>query len=183
MRPGRVLSEIVSCRYKSKKRIISSIRVIMTHPRLVVELVPRSCFFSNLRSNLTKKDWDKLRHLTIENADHQCEVCGSNGNGYPLECHEVWYYDDNMLVQSLAGLVALCKACHRSKHMALARHKGWEVSAENHLMRVNGWDRRTLELYLEEAFVIFEQRSELNWSLDITWLSSYNVIIPELLDR
>ena len=133
------------------------------HPRLVIELVPRSCFFSNLRSNLSKKDWEKLRLLTIQNAGDRCEICGSRGGGYSLECHEIWSYDDATNVQALTGLVALCNACHRAKHMALARKMGWDGAAEDHLMRVNGWNRLTLESYLNEAFSIFEARSLQEW--------------------
>jgi len=155
----------------------------MKEAKLQVELVPRSCFFSNLRSNLSKKDWDKLRKITIDNAGHVCEICGSDGNGFSLECHEIWDYDDDKQKQSLAGLIALCKTCHRSKHMVLARHKGWEAAAEAHLMRINGWNRPTLDMYLVEAFQVFERRSEQKWSLDITWLTRYDVNIPDTFDR
>lgn len=155
----------------------------MKDPILIVELVPRTCFFSNLRSNLSKKDWDRLRHLTIQKADYRCEICGSDGNGFSLECHEIWKYDDDTNTQILTGLIALCKACHRAKHMALARHKGWESVAENHLMRINGWNRRTLDHYLEEAFLIFERRSSQPWRLDITWLEGLDVELPVILDR
>ncbi len=155
----------------------------MKEPKLIVELVPRTCFFSNLRSNLSKKDWDKLRHLTIDKANRRCEICGSTGNGSSLECHEIWKYDDGNNTQTLTGLIALCKACHRSKHMALARHKGWEGVAEDHLMRINDWDRQTLDVYLEEVFLIFERRSTQNWSLDISWLEGFEVDIPVILDR
>lgn len=155
----------------------------MKKARLQVELVPRSCFFSNLRSNLSQKDWEKLRRYSIERAGYVCEICGSDGNGFSLECHEIWEYDDDIQQQSLIGLIALCKACHRSKHMALARHKGWEAAAESHLMRINGWDRATLEVYLEEAFQVFEIRSEKIWRLDISWLERFDVAIPIILDR
>lgn len=50
-------------------------------------------------------------------------------------------------------------------------------------MRINGWERTTLNLYLDEAFRIFEQRSEQNWTLDITWLERFDVVIPDILDR
>jgi hypothetical protein len=156
---------------------------VLKDPKLIVELVPRTCFFSNLRSNLSKKDWDKLRHLTIDKANHHCEICGSTGNGSSLECHEIWKYDDDNNKQTLTGLIALCKACHRSKHMALARHKGWEGVAEDHLMRINDWNRQTLDVYLEEVFLIFERRSTQNWSLDISWLEGFEVDIPVILDR
>ena len=155
----------------------------MSDPKLIVELVPRTCFFSNLRSNLSKRDWDKLRHFTIQKAENRCEICGSTGRGSSLECHEIWHYNDESNAQTLTGLIALCKSCHRSKHMALARHKGWEGIAEDHLMRINGWDRKTLDRYLMEVFSVFEIRSTRSWSLDISWLEGFDVEIPATLDR
>jgi hypothetical protein len=150
---------------------------------LTVELVPRSCFFSNLRSNLKKKDWDTLRHACIHRAGHRCEICGSRGGGYSLECHEIWEYDDAAGVQRLTGLVSLCKACHRVKHMVLARHMGWHLAAERHLMQVNGWNEPEMMEYLDVQFSLFESRSEREWLLDIGWLSHLDVEIPEILDR
>lgn len=151
--------------------------------RLVVEMVPRTCFFSNLRSNLRPKDWQKLRLMSIEKAGGRCEICGSTNRGRGLECHEIWLYDTETYTQRLTGLVALCRDCHRAKHMALARHMGWEDDARRHLMRINRWTHRQLDSYLEEAFALFEERSQVAWKLDIAWLEGLDVEIPDLLDR
>ncbi len=59
--------------------------------RLTVELIPRTCWFKNVRSEVTPTQWEKLRKQTLEKAGHRCEVCGAGGR---LECHEVWEYDD-----------------------------------------------------------------------------------------
>ncbi len=114
----------------------------MNPPPLIVEMVPRTCFFSNLRSNLSKKDWEKLRQWSIQKAGFRCDICGSDNYGRSLECHEIWEYDEDDRVQYLRGLTALCRECHRAKHMALAREMGWEEAAIRHLMRVNRWSRR-----------------------------------------
>lgn len=152
-------------------------------PALEIELVPRSCFFSNLRSNLRPKDWKKLRLDTSARAGGRCEICGSRNYNRSLECHEIWYYDEETLTQRLTGLVALCRECHRAKHMALAREMGWETQARRHLMRVNGWSARKVNTYIEEAFAEFETRSQLSWKLDISWLDGLDVEIPDKLDR
>ena len=152
-------------------------------PRLHVELVPRTCFFSNLRSNLPGKVWQQLRKDCFDLAGHRCEICGEDDSRRSLECHEIWAYDDDAHVQSLVGLVALCRNCHRVKHMALARHMGWEYQAEQHFMRVNGWNRIRTMAYLEEVFELFEQRSAHPWQLDVTWLACRGVCVPDVLDR
>jgi hypothetical protein len=43
--------------------------------------------------------------------------------------------------------------------------------------------RTALNLYLEEAFRVFELRSGQNWTLDISWLEGYDVTIQYILDR
>ena len=36
----------------------------MKKPKLTIELVPRTCFYSNVRSNLPDKEWDRLRKIS-----------------------------------------------------------------------------------------------------------------------
>lgn len=150
---------------------------------LEIEMVPRTCFFSNLRSNLSKKDWEKLRQWRIHEAGGRCEICGSQNGGRSLECHEIWVYDEVTYTQKLDGLVALCRECHRAKHMALAREMGWEDLARRHIMRINLWTPSQVDAYIREAFELFEYRSQFEWKLDIQWLSGLEVTIPEKLDR
>ncbi len=150
---------------------------------LIIEMVPRTCFFSNLRSNLSKKDWEKLRQWRIHEANGRCEICGSLNYGRSLECHEIWRYDEDTRTQVLDGLVALCRECHRAKHMALAREMGWEDAARRHLMRINRWTAYEVDIHISRAFEIFEYRSQFQWKLDIQWLKDMDVIIPDQLDR
>jgi hypothetical protein len=150
---------------------------------LQIEMVPRTCFFSNLRSNLSAKDWQKLRVWSIDRAGGRCEICGSRNGGRGLECHEIWEYDEETYTQHLRGLVALCRECHRAKHLALARMKGWEGAARLHLMRVNRWTPSQADSYIEDAFILFENRSQYEWKLNISWLEGMEVTIPDVLDR
>ncbi len=153
------------------------------HPVLEIEMVPRTCFFSNLRSNLRAKDWKKLRQWSIDQAGNRCQICGSTNFGRGLECHEIWHYDEEESIQKLLGLTALCRECHRSKHLALAREMGWEEAARRHLMRVNHWNSREVETHIVNAFLLFETRSQRNWKLDISWLKGMDIEIPDILDR
>jgi hypothetical protein len=152
-------------------------------PRLQVELVPRSCHFSNLRSNLPAKDWNFLRQTCYEAAGHVCEVCGGRGSRHAVECHEIWHYDDDLLTQSLTGLVALCPSCHRVKHMALAREKGWDGEAERHFCRVNKWSVGLMRSYMDAVFEVYEERSLKFWILNVDWLTNKGVKVPAMLDR
>src|ERR1017187_3032700 len=105
--------------------------------KLEVELVPSSCFYTNLRSILSKGNWDRLRKYSYEKANLKCEICGESGldqgSKHALECHEVWAYDDVNLIQSLVRVEALCPRCHEVKHIGLAGLKGHNQRAVDRL--------------------------------------------------
>jgi hypothetical protein len=160
-----------------KLEITEEGEILVPRTRLTVELVPSTCWFSNLRSELSKEEWDRLRRATYERAGQRCEVCGQRGTTHPVECHEVWEYDDKKHVQSLAGLVALCPACHESKHMGFASATGRSAQARTHLARVNGWSMDSVELYLEAEFEQWSIRSQHEWTLDLSWLEQFGIKI------
>jgi hypothetical protein len=148
-----------------------------TQARLTIELVPKTCWFSNLRNRVTPPIWDKLRRETAQQAHHHCEICGGQGPRWPVECHEIWYYDDDRYIQRLVGLTALCPACHEVKHIGLAGVRGRAVIAKQHLAKVNGWSDDTAELYIEYAFLIWQQRSNYNWQLDLSWAHQRKITV------
>jgi hypothetical protein len=137
--------------------------------RLTIELVPKTCWFSNLRNRVAPKTWDKLRRETAQQAQQHCKICGGQGPRWPVECHEIWYYDDERYIQHLVGLTALCPACHEVKHIGLAGIRGRAVIAKQHLATVNGWSNELAEIYIEYAFLIWQERSKYTWQLDLTW--------------
>ncbi len=101
--------------------------------------MPQSCWFSNVRDHVSKPTWDKLRKATYQQANYRCEVCGGRGDKHPVECHEIWNYDDINHIQTLFGLTALCPSCHQVKHIGLAGLRGRGEEAEAHLAKVNNW--------------------------------------------
>lgn len=138
--------------------------------KLTIELVPSSCFYKNLRSELPRKKWDFLRKGAYQKANHKCEICGGQGHRHPVECHEIWNFDDATGVQSLVGLTALCPACHEVKHIGLAELNGRFDQARKHLMKVNGMNKWDADGYIAQAFDAWENRSRIEWELDISWL-------------
>ena len=138
--------------------------------RLTVELVPSTCWYTNVRSNVEAAVWDRLRRRVAADAGQRCEICGGRGRRWPVECHEVWHYDDERHVQRLERLIALCPSCHEAKHAGLASKRGKLPAVIRHLARVNGWSEEDAGLYLEAAFEVWSQRSRYQWTLDITVL-------------
>lgn len=150
----------------------------MTRSLLTVELVPRTCWFTNVRSHVSVGEWDQLKRITYRRAGYCCEVCGGRGPEWPVECHEIFAYDDERLVQRLAGLVALCPRCHEVKHIGLATARGRASAATDHLAAVNDWTLAEAEEYVEECFAVWERRSSHKWRLDLSLLHDYGTSVP-----
>lgn len=79
--------------------------------KLTIELVPSTSFYTNVRSILPTKEWDRLRKESYAKANFKCEICKGSGldQGYKhaLECHEIWEYKADG-TQYLKGLISLC---------------------------------------------------------------------------
>lgn len=142
--------------------------------KLTVELVPKTCWHVNVRSEVPEWKWEVLKRRCFRDADNKCEVCGGVGSKWPVECHEIWEYDSENYIQILKGLIALCPNCHQVKHIGLAGIHGNYDSAVDHLMKVNEWDDYDVAFHIEEAFDIWRERSAHEWELDITWLKKKN---------
>ncbi len=146
---------------------------------LTIELVPESSWGDNLRSRLKKADWDILRRAQYKAAGYHCEICGGKGRRHPVEGHEVWDYNDQTYTQTLTRLIALCPACHLVKHFGFACLQGRELQALDHLMRVNKWTKAQADVHIEAAFELHAKRSLHRWTLDLTWLATQGIAIPE----
>lgn len=140
--------------------------------RLEVELVPSTAWGSNLRSVLTGAQWKTCQQFVYAKSGRRCEICGGVGPKWPVECHEIWSYDDDEGLQKLEGLIALCPPCHRTKHAGFAASQGLMVEVLMHLCEVNDWLVEHAELYLEAVFEVWSRRSNQGWDLDCTWLST-----------
>lgn len=146
---------------------------MLYHSKLTIELVPKSAWYNNVRSNVSAALWEKLKKITAEKAGYRCEICGGRGRKWPVECHEIWYYDDAEYIQKLLGLIALCPACHGVKHIGYASLNGQFEKSLRHLMRVNKWTHVEALSYVEKQFVIWQHRSQYVWCLDISWLDGF----------
>ena len=157
---------------------------------LELDLIPSTCWFSNLRSELPKVEWDRLRRTQCQQGGYRCEICGGRGSRHPVECHEIWSYltqpvfESNIgtrSVQYLEGLIALCPSCHEVKHFGLAVARGRKDQATNHFRRVNGLSESEATTLLAKEFAIWEQRSQNHWDLDIEWLADKGIDTSLLL--
>lgn len=150
-------------------------------PKLDVELVPSTCWLSNVRSLMRERAWRRLAAQVAQEGGRCCEVCGGRGRQHAVECHEVWFYDDRRGVQRLVRLQALCPRCHRVKHLGRTTSMGYGEPALAWLAHVNGWSRARTERYADAVFGRWAARSRRLWTLDLRVLGeSYQVGLADL---
>lgn len=149
----------------------------MNNFKLTVDLVPKSSWFSNVRSAVSVKQWKEISSIIFKKSNYLCEVCGGQGKKHPVECHEVWNYDDNFLIQKLERMVALCPDCHMVKHIGLAQVHGKFNKAIRHFIKINNCSKKAAEEYIAHSFKLWADRSNKDWKLDLSYLSVFNIKI------
>ena len=148
--------------------------------KLSLELVPVTAWFSNLRGICEQETWDIIRKRTYKAYDYRCGICGGKGDKHPVECHEVWAYDDFDHIMALASLVALCPACHSVKHMGFTQTRGKQALTEaiHHMAKVNFIAVSECMRYIAYYDDIMVRRSQYEWALNTDSLTR---AAPELM--
>ena len=140
--------------------------------KLNFELVPDSCWYSNLRSILSSDQWDVVRREAYARAGGKCAICG--GVSPRLEAHEQWEYDEKNAVQKLKNVIAVCKSCHEVIHIARTSLAGGEERAAAHFMKVNGCNYAAYRKALGEANEAHRRRNLVpEWKLDLSYLKKF----------
>ena len=147
---------------------------------LFVDLIPASCWFTNVRSCVSAQDWERLRRMITARAGQRCEICGRRGDRVRrrwLEAHERWHYTEYPHVQTLRRLICLCTDCHQTTHYGHAEITGRAAQAYQHLRDVTGMTDVEAEDHIRAAFAVWERRSRYDWSLDLHILTDAGVTI------
>lgn len=147
---------------------------------LFVDLIPVSCFFKNVRSDINKSHWGVLSKIVRKRAGGKCETCGFTENaasGDYLDAHERWLYDETTKVQKLMRIVSLCKSCHLYTHMGFANIQGRTEEAIEHKMKVSGLSRSEVDQEIKAAFALWEKRNQSSWTLDLSILTDSGIKI------
>jgi hypothetical protein len=154
---------------------------------LTVELIPRTCHGSNVRTLIPNKFWVKLRKESYEKAGGKCEICGEKGKDqgfkHDLECHEIWNYNTETMTQELSGLIALCPMCHLCKHIGRALAMKKKELAYKHMRKVNKITQPELDEYIAEVFLEYKEFSTKRWAIDLNYLSGKQGITESVLEK
>ncbi|OLT19601.1 DNA primase [Pseudonocardia sp. CNS-139] len=150
---------------------------------LFVDLVPTTCWFTNVRTCVSPRDWDRLRRMILGRAGHRCEICGATEDRTVqrwLEAHERWHYQATGElggVQALRRLICLCSPCHLVTHFGHANVTGRTEEAFAHLRAVTGMTQQQAVEHVFAAERLWLQRSEKTWDLDLRMLTDAHVAL------
>jgi hypothetical protein len=147
---------------------------------LFVDLVPRSCWFTNVRTCVSQRDWERLRRMILRRARHACEACGATEDRETrrwLEAHERWSYDERTGVQSLRRLICLCSPCHLVTHFGYANVTGRTEEAFAHLRAVTGMSQAQAWEHVRAAEDRWIARSGRTWELDLSILTDAGITL------
>lgn len=144
---------------------------------LFVDLVPSTCWFTNVRYCIHPCDWDRVRRFVYKRVNYVCECCGINArmNNIRLDAHERWSYDIDTHTQKLVRLVALCAACHQSTHYGLAGIRGKSKEAFSHLQSTRHFTEEECRMHIINATEVWRNRSNIEWNLDLSLIENNNI--------
>jgi hypothetical protein len=144
----------------------------MTVPfKVQLELIPKSCWGSNLRSLLTNAEWDSIRTKVKSEANHACSICQTTKGS--LHAHEVWSFNDSSLIQKLESVICICSKCHLVKHFGFARVQKKDKEALEHFKVLNACTHDEAMEHVAESFELWAERSGKSWKLDISNLNKF----------
>jgi hypothetical protein len=145
--------------------------------KLNPELIPKTCWYSNVRDHVTKSQWDIIRKHVYARAGHKCVICNGHGKeqgfNHRVEAHETWDYNHRNNTQTLTNILSLCPECHRCMHLGLAKVKGWYDRSMEWLAEINNMNPDEAHFLSECAFADFNNRSNYEWSLNLDYLAEY----------
>jgi hypothetical protein len=152
---------------------------------LFVDLIPSTCWFTNVRYCIHPCDWDRVRRFVYKRVNYICEGCGINTriNNIRLDAHERWSYDLDTHTQKLVRLVALCADCHQSTHYGLAEINGKSEEAFSHLQATRHFTEDECHMHIINAFDVWLNRSKIEWTLDLSLIENNNIRLANKVNK
>lgn len=140
--------------------------------KLNFELVPDGCWYINLRSVLSKSQWEYIKKLVKQDCNGKCSICGKPTRY--IDAHEKWEYDEKSKTQKLVGIIGVCKDCHSVIHIGRTQLLGNERKAEEHFMKVNDCSFADYRAELGKANERHKRLNEVSeWALDVSYILEF----------
>lgn len=135
------------------------------------ELFPEPLWNISAASLLGRKStaWRQIRSDALADAGDTCSACGEvTAGGKHMVCDELWDYDEQHGVATLADVRILCPACDFARHFARAAQLGKGADALATLARVNGISKAEACALQDEAVAEWKRRSRRAWTVRVS---------------
>ena len=119
-------------------------------PGLFVDLVPSSCWFSNVRLAAIR-----------------------DGNAGMIQKKK------KKKKKALRRLICLCTDCHTTTHFGLASINGKSTEAFKHLGTITGLPADQVSQHIDAAFALWRRHSAIAWELDLSILVRAGVAVAK----
>jgi hypothetical protein len=144
--------------------------------KLRIEVLPKTCWNSNLRTKLKKGDWDKIRKNVYAKEGMRCHICEIQCDS--IDAHEVWEFDEIKHIQRLTEIIGVCKLCHNVIHYGRAQKVGYEKEAREQFIKVNACEIIDLQEALLQVQSDYNRRSKIDdWKLDLTLIEEQCYVV------
>jgi hypothetical protein len=133
--------------------------------KLVPVLVPRPLWGINAHDLLDRDSWQCMRHDTFSRDNFHCFICEQKR---PLECHEVFSYDDVTGTATLVRLESRCADCHACNHLGrlLKRNRDGFKKALKRIGALNRLNPPEVISLVEQAFQVHKTRTR-PWQMKV----------------
>ncbi len=145
---------------------------------LFVDLIPTSCWFTNVRTCVSPPDWARVKALVgAPSIAARCAVPGPNHrtgcgcrhtNAGPTTIRPGYRPCGRWCPYPPAG--------HRTTHVGFAEVTGQDPQAHAHLRTVNGWSIADADAHIAMADRVWRARSAVDSSLDLSILTAAGVL-------
>jgi len=132
---------------------------------------------------LRGEECERVRLAALTESGARCIYCGHQpGDLAGLRVRSRWEFNDRTLTQRLVAVASLCPACDEARAV-LATSDPTAADgrlALAHLAQRNRWTREEAIRYVTACQELAQLRSAQDWSLDLEWLRTIDIVLPGL---
>jgi hypothetical protein len=135
------------------------------------ELIPEPLWNISAAALLGRKSraWREIRADALNDSGDACSACGGvTPGGKYMVCDELWDYDEQHGVATLASVRILCPACDSARHFERAGQLGKGADALATLARVNGISEEEARALQDDAVTQWKRRSRRSWTVRVS---------------
>lgn len=150
---------------------------------LGVDMLPSSCWQTTLDSCISKADATRIRLGVRHRCQNRCQLCKVKEDaqrGIYLGIQPRYEFTEGrQILRRLMGVCSTCEAVIEFGQTQSSRSDEFRLDdlARRHLQHVNGWTPHQTQQHIQQAFAVWEARSRVSWTLDLSIVEAAGVSV------